>query len=70
MHGEPQGDGKHDCSGDFGRCRPAGMILGKRGQALELGARVGGLVAPRCGVMGAGGGGEGVALVVGCSGMP
>ena len=31
-----------------------GMILGKRGQALELGARVGGLVAPRCGAMGAG----------------
>ena len=46
-----------------------GMILGKRGLALELGARVGGLVAPRCGAMGAGGGWEGVALVVGCSGM-
>ena len=70
MHGEPQGGGKLDCSGVFGRCRPARDDPRETWKALELGARVGGLVAPRCGAMGAGGGWEGVARVVGCSGMP
>ena len=55
---------------ESGRCRPARDDPRETWKALELGARVGGLVAPRCGAMGAGGGGEGVARVVGCSGMP